>query len=66
MFAALCACAFVYMNVQHKTDLSRFVRWPRYIRIQRQRKVRAFMLVRPAFASLLFNDYNSSLVFSGD
>lgn len=26
-------------NVQPKRDLSRFVRWPRYVRIQRQRKI---------------------------
>jgi len=26
-------------NIQPKRDLSRFVRWPRYIKIQRQRRV---------------------------
>lgn len=26
-------------DIRHKTDLSRFVRWPRYIRLQRQRKI---------------------------
>ena len=26
-------------DVQHKRDLSRFVKWPRYIKIQRQRKI---------------------------
>ena len=25
--------------VQHKEDLSRFVKWPRYVRLQRQKKV---------------------------
>jgi large subunit ribosomal protein L7Ae len=26
-------------DVQHKRDLTRFVKWPRYVRVQRQRKV---------------------------
>ena len=27
------------MSLQHKRDLGRFVKWPRYVRVQRQRKI---------------------------
>ena len=26
-------------DIRHKKDLSRFVKWPRYVRVQRQRKI---------------------------
>jgi hypothetical protein len=32
-------CTVIVHTLQPTRDLSRFVKWPRYIRIQRQRKV---------------------------
>jgi large subunit ribosomal protein L7Ae len=26
-------------DIQHKIDLTRFVKWPRYVRIQRQKRI---------------------------
>jgi large subunit ribosomal protein L7Ae len=32
-------CTFTGQDIQPKRDLTRFVRWPKYIRLQRQRAV---------------------------
>lgn len=32
-------CAWRALSVQAKVDVSRFVRWPKYIRLQRQKKI---------------------------
>ena len=31
--------ALAVLSLQHKRDLGRFVKWPRYVRVQRQRKI---------------------------
>ncbi|NXH75568.1 RL7A protein, partial [Hydrobates tethys] len=32
-------CVFLGQDIQPKRDLTRFVKWPRYIRLQRQRSI---------------------------
>jgi len=55
----------VGVDIQPKRDLSRFVKWPRYVRIQRQRKILTQRLkVPPAinhFTSTLDKNHASSL-----
>lgn len=38
-FRGVPECAWRALRVQAKVDVSRFVRWPKYIRLQRQKKI---------------------------
>merc|ERR1712037_1050962 len=45
------------MGIQHKRNLSRFVKWPRYVRLQRQKKILQTRLKVPPS----INQFNRSL-----
>ncbi len=43
-------------DIQPKRDLTRFVRWPKYVRLQRMKKI---MLMRPPAAEALTSSYQA-------
>merc|ERR1740138_1345861 len=48
-------------DIQPKTDLSRFVKWPKYVRLQRQRKVLYQRLKVPPSIAQFNNTLDKSL-----